>query len=113
MSGVWTAVGASTLLSASQGAANRKAQQDANQQNAANAAAQTEFSPWTKAGPGQFTAAPVTESALGGGVKGALSGAMFANTLGKGQTTTGEDPAALKKKMDELEFYKNLTGSHP
>lgn len=78
----WVAVGSMTAIGAVQGAQQRKAQQEANQQNANLNAAQMEYSPWTGVKPGVATAAPVTASAFGGAEKGALSGAMFAHKGG-------------------------------
>jgi hypothetical protein len=64
-------------VGALQGAANRKAQQNANEQQANISAAQMEYSPWTKMAPQSFTPQAVKESGFGGAAQGALGGAMF------------------------------------
>jgi hypothetical protein len=84
----WVAVGVS--VGAVQGAQQRKAQQDANQQQANISAAQTEFSPWTKIQPQAANLQPVTSSALGGAAQGALAGAMYS----KANPSTPAAPAS-------------------
>jgi hypothetical protein len=76
----WPVVAAMAAMGAIQGEQQRKAQQQANRQQAEVAAAQTEYSPWTGIKPQGVNFSPVTSSAMGGAAQGALSGAM----MGKG-----------------------------
>lgn len=83
----WVVVGTAlggAALGAFQGEEQRKAQVRNNQAQANMAAAQTESSPWTGMGAGQAQLAPVTGSAMAGGLQGGLSGAMFAKQFGAG-----------------------------
>ena len=87
---------ATAAIGAVQGDAQRRAQQNANQQAANVSAAQTEFSPWTHITPQGFAPQAPTTSGFGGAAQGALSGVMF------GQQMKQNDLAneMMKKKMD-------------
>jgi len=94
----WFVVGMAAV-GAVQGAEQRSAQKKANKAQADAAAAQTQFSPWTKAGPGKLDQKPVTASALGGAVQGGLTGAMY------GKKNPAEDAAPtaeMQQGMNEV-----------
>ena len=94
----WVVVGMAAV-GAVQGAEQRSAQKKANKAQADAAAAQTEFSPWTKAGPGQLNQQAVTGSALGGAVQGGLAGAMYS----KKNPAEGAKPTAeMQQGMNEV-----------
>lgn len=94
----WIMVG-TAAIGAIQGAQQAKAQRKANQQNADMAAAQTEFSPWTGAKPGQAEMGAITTSALEGGVQGAMTGAMNKGRMGFGQGTSA-NPNNMDKAIE-------------
>lgn len=77
---MWPLLGMA-LLGAVQGDQQRRAQENANKQNANISAAQTEYSPWTHLGAStpQIQAPGKGASALAGLAQGALSGAMYSS----------------------------------
>ena len=93
---MWPAI-ALAGLGAIQGGQQAAAQRDANKQQAQMAAAQTEFSPWTGAGPGKANLQAVTGSPLAGAVQGGLSGAMYGDKLGFGQ---GTEPNEMDRAIE-------------
>lgn len=99
----------SAAIGAYQGEQQRKAQVEANKQQAEMAAAQTQFSPWTGAGPGQANIQPVTGSALQGGLQGGLSGAMFASGMQK----SNAEQAKLAAETDEIKRRQALQSWNP
>lgn len=70
-----------------------------NQAQANAAAAQTQFSPWTKMGAGQFQP-QMTKDVVGAGMQGALTGASFAQNY---------DAAQSQKSLadSQANYYRN------
>lgn len=95
---IWPLIAGMAALGAIQGEQQRAAQRRANQQQAAITAAQTEFSPWTKIQPQQFSPKPEGSGWFGGAAQGALGGAMFSQGL--------EDQQKLKEQELQDEFNK-------
>lgn len=103
------AAAATAVVGAYSADQQRKAQQDANKQQAEMAAAQTQYSPWTGMQTGQANLQPVTASALQGGLQGGLSGAMF----GQGMKTSQAEQAKLAAETEEIKKRNALQGWNP
>jgi hypothetical protein len=99
---MWPAI-ALAGLGAIQGQQQADAQRQANKQQADMAAAQTEFSPWTGAGPGKAKLGAVTGSPLAGAVQGGLSGAMYGDKLGFGGGAGG--PNEMDMAIEQGQAY--------
>lgn len=92
----WLAL-ATTALSAASGAAQRKAEQEANLANAQSQAATAEYSPWTGLKPAAVSFEAPKSSALDSGIQGGLAGLMYGSANDKEMTNEEKQLAALKK----------------
>ena len=94
-----------------QGKVQRDAQADANKANAKAAAAQTQFSPYTKMGAGSFQAAPIQSSAgamLGGAAQGAVAGLNLSQSYNKAQA----DMNMMNQNPNNMSMSNNQMASH-
>jgi len=110
----WVAVGM-TAVGAVTAANSRKAAQEQNQKQAEMAAAQTQYSAWTGAAPGEFTPQAVPGGALQGAATGALSGMMYKNANAKTPETPTPpaEAAAPLGKVSQGFDMKQMQGPNP
>lgn len=103
----WVAVGL-TAAGVVSGSLSAKAKAKENERNAKMAAAQTEFSPWTGAGPGQFSYQDPNAAGqmLGGGANGLAAGMMHNQANTKNPAPT-EQPAAQAPTQDMQSPYSS------
>lgn len=109
----WVAVGV-TAVGAISGAQQAKRQREAQEGQNEAAAAQTRYSPWTGMGSGQINTSPTQsglEGALGGGLKGFMTGSSIKGAMGAKPTAAPDAGGFDAASKEGLQYSSPTVGA--